>query len=75
MAKHDELVYFTKRSLGGELMAVRYEHPYMGREDRIRYYSDKELPIQQVETGIVFGEAVDVYPSCYHYTEINSEQG
>ena len=45
------------------------EHPYNGREDRIRYYSDAGFEILQNETGAILGEAVDPYPSRYTYTE------
>ena len=40
-------------------------------EDRIRHYSDKELKILQVETGIVYDDAVDEVPCRYTYTETN----
>lgn len=47
------------------------EHPYDGRTDRIRHYSDIGYTIIQNETGIEYGEAVDVYPCPYTYSEGN----
>ena len=38
--------------------------------DRIRHYSDKDLKILQVETGIdKYDDAVDEVPCPYHYEE------
>lgn len=47
------------------------EYPYNGRTDRIRHYSDNSYTIIQNETGIEYGEAVDVYPCPYTYSEGN----
>ena len=35
----------------------------------IRHYSDNGKKIRQVETGVVYDEAVDVFPCRYTYTE------
>lgn len=40
-------------------------------ERLIKHYSDKGLYILQNETGIEYGEAVDVVPCRYTYTETN----
>lgn len=45
------------------------EHPYNGREDRIRHVSDAGFTIIQNETGNEYGEAIDRYPSKYTYAE------
>ena len=34
--------------------------------DRIRHYSDKNMKIRQIETGIVYDDAVDIYPCPYN---------
>lgn len=38
-------------------------------EDRIRHYSDKDMMIRQVETDILYEDAVDVMPCRYTYEE------
>lgn len=38
---------------------------------RIRHYSDQNLKIRQIETGIIYDEAVDVVPCRYTYEETN----
>ena len=52
-------------------------------EGRIRHYSDQGLKILQVETGIVYEDAVDNLPCLYTYeetdepipdTEINAQE-
>lgn len=35
----------------------------------IRHYSDKNFKIRQIETGIVYDDAVDVIPCAYTYEE------
>lgn len=37
--------------------------------NRIRHYSDSGMKIRQVETGIVYDDAVDVLPCKYTYEE------
>lgn len=36
---------------------------------RIRHYSDLSLKIRQIETGIIYDDAVDVIPCRYTYEE------
>lgn len=38
-------------------------------EDHVRHYSDAGFKIRQVETGIVYDDAVDVVPCRYTYEE------
>ena len=45
------------------------EHPHNGRMDRIKHYSDNGMLIRQNETGNLYAEAVDVWPTEYTYTE------
>lgn len=42
---------------------------YVEEGTRIRHYSDANVKILQVETGIVYEDAVDVIPCRYTYTE------
>lgn len=35
----------------------------------VRHYSDKRMKLRQVETGVVYDEAVDVVPCQYTYEE------
>lgn len=48
---------------------IRTEYPYDNNLNLIRTYSDSGLKIIQVETGIVFDDAVDLYPCKYTYIE------
>ena len=41
----------------------------MYSETLVRHYSDEGLKIRQTETGIVYGEAIDVIPCRYTYEE------
>lgn len=41
------------------------------RYDLIRTKSDSNLKIKQLETGLVFDEAIDSYPTVYTYEETN----
>lgn len=51
-------------------------------EPRIRHYSDRGVMIRQVETGILYEDAVDYIPCAYTYeetdipieTELSAEQ-
>ena len=36
---------------------------------RVRHYSDENMKIRQIETGIVYDDAVDVVPCRYTYEE------
>lgn len=38
-------------------------------ENHVRHYSDNDMKIRQIETGIVYEEAVDVIPCRYTYEE------
>ena len=37
----------------------------------IRHYSDKGMKLLQVETGIMYDEAIDIVPCQYTYEETN----
>jgi hypothetical protein len=50
-------------------MALITEYPYNGREDRIKHYSDAGMYIEQTDTGRVYTDAVDKYPTRHTYTE------
>ena len=41
-------------------------------DNLIIHYSDCEKMIEQVETGVVYSEAVDAYPCRYTYREIET---
>ena len=47
-------------------MAVQYE---MIQEDLIRHYSDAGLKLRQIETGILYDDAIDVMPCAFTYEE------
>lgn len=54
---------------------VKTQHPYIDengnqREDLIKYYSDEGCQLMQTETGLVFDDVIDRYPSKYHYVEV-----
>ncbi len=40
--------------------------------NRIRHYSDAGFKIRQIETGVLYDDAVDVLPCKYTYEETNS---
>ena len=42
---------------------------YVEDNTRIRHYSDQYLKIRQVETGVVYDDAVDYLPCQYTYEE------
>lgn len=47
---------------------------YMTRADGvklIRTYSDEQKKLKQVETGVVYDVAIDIYPVRYTYVETN----
>lgn len=48
---------------------LEIDHPYNGNESLIRHYSDTDRMIRQNETGVLYSEAVDKYPTNYTYTE------
>lgn len=37
--------------------------------DQIRHYSNKNLKLRQIETGIIYDDAVDLIPCIYTYEE------
>lgn len=39
----------------------------------IRHYSDSDLKLRQVETGIVYDEAIDLTPCKFTYEETDDE--
>ena len=39
-------------------------------ENLIRHYSDEKKKIRQIETGLIYAEAVDVIPCEYTYEEV-----
>ena len=43
------------------------------RADLIKHYSDQGFVMRQIETGIEYGEAVDVYPCRYTYEETDKQ--
>lgn len=48
------------------------EHPYKGNKKLIRTYSDDaDKVLLQAETGAVYDEAIDTFPSRFTYTEIS----
>ena len=49
------------------------EHPWNGRNDRIRHASDSGMMIEQEQTGNRYVEAIDIYPTEFTYRE-TSEQ-
>lgn len=60
-------------------MAVQPEYPYIdgnGKKDKkhIRFFSDEGKTIIKTETGEEFEDAVDLYPSPYHYIEKPPEE-
>lgn len=42
---------------------------YIEDGKRVRHYSDEDFKIRQIETGIVYDDAVDVVPCRYTYEE------
>ena len=42
--------------------------------DLIRHYSDEGKHLKQVETGIIYDEAVDIATSEYTYEEVDDEE-
>ena len=50
-------------------MAIITEHPHNGRYDMIRHASDSGMMIRQKQTGHLYAEAVDIYPTDYEYIE------
>lgn len=42
---------------------------YLSNSELIRHWSDLNLKILQIETGIVYNDAIDVVPCRYTYEE------
>ena len=40
-------------------------------DNLVRHYSDKGVKLEQVETGVVYDEAIDLIPCKYTYEETN----
>lgn len=58
---------------------VKHQHPYIDKDGKkdykhIKFFSDEGKPIIKTETGEEFEDAVDLYPSPYHYIEKPSEE-
>lgn len=51
------------------------QHPYEGKDNLVLTQSDSGYRIKQVETGIVYDEAIDVYPCRYTYEETDELMG
>ena len=50
---------------------ISTEYPYKGNARLIRTHTDDpDMVLQQVETGRVYDEAIDVYPCKFTYREI-----
>ena len=53
---------------------LKSQYPYVDKDGNendklIKHYSDNGKYIRQVETGIEYAEAIDVYPCKYTYEE------
>lgn len=44
-------------------------------ETLVTHYSDKGMKLKQVETGIVYDEAIDIIPCKYTYEETDERIG
>lgn len=64
------VMFFVAGSIytGGGLV-LRNIYPWNGRDDIIFYYSDRDMKIKQIETGILYVDAADTYPFKFHYLE------
>ena len=49
------------------------EHPWEGNANLICHSSDSGKMIEQVETGVLYAEAVDVYPPRFTYRETEQD--
>lgn len=59
-------------------MAIQVQHPYVDdngaeHENLIKTFSDDGHQLLQVETGIVYDEAIDIYPCAFTYEEVEEE--
>ena len=53
---------------------IKIQYPYIDGNNKeiytlIKHYSDNGHRILQIETGITYNEAIDVYPCKYTYIE------
>lgn len=48
---------------------LKVEYPWNDRFDRIRHYSDENKIIRQIDTGDLYEDAVDIYPTDHTYEE------
>ena len=52
---------------------LKTEYPYNDDNNLIRHYAKDENQVQykikQIETGIIYDEAIDLYPCIYTYEE------
>lgn len=48
---------------------LKVEYPWNDRVDRIRHYSDENKMIRQKDTGNLYEDAVDIYPTDRTYEE------
>lgn len=53
------------------MVEIKEIHPYDGHDDWILHYAEDEngtrYLMEQIETGIEYGVAVDIYPCPYTY--------
>lgn len=60
-----------------ELNMLKTQYPYVdengqAHNDLIKTFSDEGCQILQIETGLIYDDVVDLYPSKYHYEEIKN---
>lgn len=57
------------------MIELKTEYPYNNKNSLIRHYAEDENGVKynilQNETGIKYGEAVDIYPCRYTYSATN----
>ena len=53
------------------MIELKIEHPYNGNSQLIRHYAEDEngarYKVEQSTTGLLFDEAVDLYPTEHKY--------
>ena len=49
----------------------KIEYPWNGRYDRIHHYSNAGMKLLQNDTGELFDDAIDVFPTDHTYDETN----
>ena len=50
-------------------MAIVTEKIKIGKREFMHHYSDRDMQIRQVETGILYSDAIDLVESTYTYDE------